>query len=308
MSARAPSVAAVVRRALEGERSRWEGQLVVVAVSGGVDSMVLLDRLARERRRIGHSLHAVAVDHGLRREAARELATARDLADALAVPFTRVDVSVRPGENLQERARKARHAALRARADELGATSIALGHHGDDRAETVLMRLLRGSGAFGLAALSPRDGVLVRPLVRATRAAILEYATRHRIAYHDDPSNADRRYLRARVRHDLLPMLAALDRSIVAHLNDLADELDALRRTGAIDPPKTLAGTALGRAARNALAELAAARSPRARVWLPGGRVARWSARDGAVVVETAAEDARTGAGPKRARAASTAR
>lgn len=308
MTTRPSSVAAIVRRAIDGERERWAGEQVLVAVSGGVDSIVLLDRLARERERAGHRLHAVSVHHGLRPEADVELATARARAEALSVPFTRVDVLVRPGANLQERARTARHEALRSIARELGATSIALAHHGDDRAETVLMRVLRGAGAHGLAALAPRDGVLVRPLLRATRSDIVAYARRHRLPFHEDPSNADRRFLRARVRHDLMPVLAALDPAIGRHLNDLADELEALRREGALAPAPTLEGKPLSRALRDALAELSTKRSPAARVWLPGGRAARWSAEDGAVVIEARGADSRPGSPRKRAKAASTAR
>jgi tRNA(Ile)-lysidine synthase len=106
----------------------------------------------------------------------------------------------------------------------VGAGRIATGHHADDRAETLLMRLLRGTGARGLAVLQPLEGDRIRPLLRARRVDIDGHIARHRVPHAIDPSNRDPRFLRARVRMELLPELERLSPRIVEHLCALADD------------------------------------------------------------------------------------
>lgn len=206
--------------------------MVLVACSGGVDSQVLLDVLAHLARptRGKHKtappafqLVACGVDHGLRPEAKDELALAEELARARGVAFSSVRVHVAPGSNLQARAREARFAALRRVAAEVGASFIATGHHLGDRAETVLIRILRGAPAPGLAVLPPVSKELIRPLIRASRAQIEAHARRRGLAFAHDPSNVDRRHLRVRVREEVVPLLRSLDPRIEEHLAALAD-------------------------------------------------------------------------------------
>jgi tRNA(Ile)-lysidine synthase len=197
---------------------------VLVAVSGGPDSMALLHVIALLRAKLGVGVFAHGVDHGLRPAAAAELDVAEAFSETLDVPFGRSKVKVDLGGNLQARARTARWAALRAAASRAGADLIATGHHADDRAETVLMRLLRGTGTRGLAVLPPRDGDRIRPLYRARRGDVLAHVARHHIPHADDPSNRDPRFLRSRVRHEVLPLLERLSPRIVEHLCSLADE------------------------------------------------------------------------------------
>src|SRR5206468_2118927 len=121
-------------------------------------------------------------------------------------PFGRTRVAVGHGANLQARARTERYTALARAAEGVGANLIATAHHADDRAETVIMRLLRGAGPQGLSVLLPRSGSLIRPLVRARRSDVLVHLRRHEIRYAEDPTNRDRRYLRARVRYELVPL------------------------------------------------------------------------------------------------------
>ena len=220
-----PTLITLVHRCIVDERLVGRGGRVLVAVSGGPDSMALLDVLARLRDRLGFSLVAHGVDHGLRPEAAGELALAAALAELRVVPFATTRVVVAPGGNLQARARDARASALRTAAAEAGADVIATAHHADDRAETVLLRLMRGASPRGLACLPARAEDRIRPMLRARRADVLAHLARHRIATATDPSNADPRFLRVRVRHELLPLLAELSPGIVAHLNALADDL-----------------------------------------------------------------------------------
>src|SRR5690348_3702883 len=150
-----PSLITIVRRTLLEECGPLRGQSVLAAVSGGGDSQAMLEVLARLAPQLGFSLRAHGVDHGLRPEAARELDLAQALAQRLGVPFGRTRLQLARGANLQARARQARYAALREVALPVGAL-IATAHHADDRAETVLLRLLRGAGPRGLAVLPAR--------------------------------------------------------------------------------------------------------------------------------------------------------
>jgi tRNA(Ile)-lysidine synthase len=187
----------------------------------------MLHVLASLRGEARFVLSAHGVDHGLREEAARELELAAELARSLDVPFTTTTLAVKPGSNLQARARSARYAALRAAASAVGASLVATAHTADDRAETVLMRILRGAGPRGLAVLPPLSGDLLRPLIRASRADIEKHLARNRIASATDPTNLDARYLRVRVRREVMPLLASMSRGVVASLTGLADALAA---------------------------------------------------------------------------------
>ena len=213
-----------VRRTLLEEGGELRGKLLVAAVSGGGDSQAMLEVLARLSPELGFGLRAHGVDHGLRAEAASELDLAQALAERLNVPFTRTCVSVGRGANLQARARAARYAALREAASSEQAL-IATAHHADDRAETVLLRLLRGSGPRGLAVMPTRAHDVIRPLLRAAKTDVLAHLERHGLEFARDPSNTDAAFLRVRVRHELLPLMATLSPQITRHLNALADAL-----------------------------------------------------------------------------------
>ena len=187
------------------------GDRVIVAVSGGPDSMALLHVLWEARERLGLTLEVAGVDHGLRPAAAEELALVRARAEALGLPFVRLAVDVarhRRGGGLQDAARRARLGALTALAKERGARRVALGHQADDQAETVLFRIVRGTGLTGLQGIPYRRDPFVRPLLDLSRAEILRYLRRRSIPFVEDPSNADLRFARARIRHRHLPALA----------------------------------------------------------------------------------------------------
>jgi len=262
-----PTLLTLASRTLREECAVPAGARVLVAVSGGPDSMALLDVLARLAPKLHFELAAHGVDHGLRAEASAELDVAERHCRALGVAFARTSVAVAPGGNLQARARAARYAALEAALERIGAAFIATAHHADDRAETVLLRLLRGAGPRGLAVLPPRAGRRLRPLVRARKSDVRLHLARHGVASAEDPSNRDRRHLRVRVREELLPLLAELSPGIVEHLNALADALDPERRETSPDGPS------LGRAQRRELERALALGRAGAQIWLPGGAV-----------------------------------
>jgi tRNA(Ile)-lysidine synthase len=222
-----PTLITLVARSLREECGVERGTRVLLALSGGGDSMALLHVLSLLAKKQGFSLLAHGVDHGLRAEAAAELDGAEAQCRALGIEFSRTRLALGAGGNLQARARDARRAALSDAAAAAGASLIATAHHANDRAETVLLRLLRGAGPRGLAALPPRVGMWIRPQCRALKADVLAHLTRHRLTFADDPSNLNGRFLRTRVRHELLPLLEQLSPQIIAHLCALADALSA---------------------------------------------------------------------------------
>jgi tRNA(Ile)-lysidine synthase len=175
---------------------------VGVAVSGGPDSLALL--LLAAKARPGRVL-AATVDHRLRAESAAEAALVASCCDQLGVPHDLIAVDVAPGASIQARARDARYAALAAWAAQSGLAALATGHHADDQAETLLMRLARGSGVGGLAGIREQrmlvPGVdLVRPLLGERKADLLALVEEAGLCAVDDPCNRDERHDRARVR------------------------------------------------------------------------------------------------------------
>ena len=184
------------------------GDTVLVAVSGGADSVALLHLLHALAPSWRLTLHVLHVDHGLRPDSAHDAALVRALGARLGLPVHVERVHVGPG-SVEAAARTARYAALEAWAERVGADRIALGHTLDDQAETVLMRVLDGAGVRGLAAIPPVRGRIIRPLVEIRREALREMLTADAIAWDEDPSNRDPKFLRNRIRHELLPLLAA---------------------------------------------------------------------------------------------------
>lgn len=278
-----PTLLTLSERTIRDEGLFEGARTILVAVSGGPDSMALLHVLARLGPKLRVNIVAHGVDHGLRDGAASELALAEALARSLDVPFSTTKVTVAPGSNLMARARHERLAALRVAARAANADRIATGHHADDRAETMMMRILRGTGPAGLAALPPRADALVRPFIRARRADILKHLKRHRLPFAEDPSNHDPRFLRSRVRHEVLPLLEQLSPRVVEHLCALADSSapDVVQAS----VPATLENHALGRAHREALGHALRLRKGKAQVALPGGAVAGVELATGKIVL-----------------------
>lgn len=210
--------------AAEGLAHLAHGSALVVAVSGGPDSTALASLVDEVRPDLALTL--VHVRHGLRgRELdERDAAVAERLALTLGRPFVVRDVRVeRTGEGLEAAARSARLAALRSVAADVGARAIALGHSADDQAETVLLRLARGSGLDGLAAMAPIAGDLVRPLLAVRRVDLARHVTGEGLETVADPMNEDREVRRVRVRQEVLPALARIGPDPVGALTRLAD-------------------------------------------------------------------------------------
>jgi tRNA(Ile)-lysidine synthase len=260
-------------RVLESIRSRQllaGGETVLVAVSGGADSVALLLVLGDLRAVLGIVLLVGHVHHGLRPEADRDAELVGRLCARLGVPFHLERVAVdrkgtsrgdEPWSGVEAEARRVRYAAFRRLAAATGAARVATAHTADDQAETVLMRLLQGAGPRGLAGIPPIRDLFIRPLIDVRRTEIEADLRRRGEPWVEDAMNRDARFLRARIRHDLLPFLetrfeprlvarlgrsADLTRALVADLDRRAAEvLDGAARStaaGLVLPVATLAG------------------------------------------------------------------
>ena len=224
---------------------------LLVGLSGGVDSIVLLDALHRIARTLGFHLAALHVNHQLSPNAGRWSVFCRDWCRARGIPFRAVKVRVPRGNSVEAAARAARYAAFAGAA----ADCVVLAHHQDDQAETVLLQLLRGAGVKGLAAMpllraegrgpkvegkTTRHSTLdtrhatpaiLRPLLDVTRAEILEYARKRKLRWIEDESNQDIYFQRNYLRHEVLPVIARRFPAYRATLARAAQHLAEAART-----------------------------------------------------------------------------
>jgi tRNA(Ile)-lysidine synthase len=200
------------------------GEPLLVLVSGGGDSVCLLDVAAR----LGADVSALHVNYGLRPGADEDEAFVRGLCERVGVPLHVERVELAERGNLQERAREARYAL----AESLASGDYAAAHTASDQAETVLYRLAVSPGSRALHGMAPRRGRLVRPLLEVTREEVRDYLRARGLEWREDPSNADRRFARARVRHDLLDALRevgpAPERTIAETARQLREEGELL--------------------------------------------------------------------------------
>jgi tRNA(Ile)-lysidine synthase len=208
------------------------GDTVLLGLSGGPDSVALLHLLTRLRKPLSLGLYATYLNHGLRpRSAVKEEQFCRRLCARWKVPLTiiREDVPVlaKSGRmGFEETARDVRYRHFERLASELHCSRIALGHHADDQAETILFRILRGTGRPGLLGIPARRGKIVRPLIHINRAQIEAYLSERKIGFCEDRSNADTRYRRNLIRRRLLPLIRIkINPQVENALLELADTL-----------------------------------------------------------------------------------
>ncbi|MBX7185443.1 MAG: tRNA lysidine(34) synthetase TilS [Vicinamibacteria bacterium] len=237
-----PPLVSAVRRSLDSVGLLRPGVSVVVALSGGPDSVALTHALLRAARKPGLRVVAAHLDHSLRKDSRADAQFCEELCDRMKVPLRsgRAQTSTRALREggVEEAARLIRYSFLRRVAREENASAIVLGHTLDDQAETVLMRLVRGSGALGLSAMKAWDGELLRPLLDTRRAAVMAHLSAHRLPYRSDPTNADTAFLRNRVRHELIPLLEQrfnpnISEALGRTARTLAEENTALREVAA---------------------------------------------------------------------------
>lgn len=206
-------------------------ETVVVAVSGGPDSVALLHLLLQLQGDWNLRLHVAHLDHELRGEESRkDREFVSQLVATFDLPFhadvRNVSQTVRKeGGSIEEKARQVRYTFLQNVAEKIGATKIAMGHNANDRAETIVMWLLRGTGPTGLRSIHPvREALVVRPLIEITRDEIEGYLMVHGLSSRQDPSNLDNRYVRNKIRNKLLPFVKKeYDPHFIRHAGQLAD-------------------------------------------------------------------------------------
>lgn len=296
-----------------------EHGLVLAAVSGGADSMCLLTLLVRLSQRLDFSLAAAHYNHCLRgAEADRDEEFVRSWCAERGIPCYcgRGDVAKRAaalGRGVEETARAMRYEFLEETAARMGAERIATAHNAEDQAETLLLHLVRGSGLQGLTGMAPRRGRLIRPLLETSREEIEAYNEANAIPHVEDGTNADVKYSRNYLRHQVLPLLKRLNPNVVAAMGRAAESLrrdngllthqteEALlpvirkTETGVSVPAQALAqlprelqprgvqllvrqldgDVILSTVHRQAVLALAASEKPSGQVSLPGGLLAR---------------------------------
>jgi tRNA(Ile)-lysidine synthase len=207
-------------RALEAARESGlvqAGEPLLVMVSGGGDSVALLD----VAHRLGASVSAMHVNYGLREGAEADQDVVQRLCDERDIALTVERVSLPEGGNLQERARDARYEL----AERIAERDYAAAHTATDQAETVLYRLAVSPGSRALHGMAARRGRLVRPLLAVTREEVRDYLRARGLEWREDPTNADRRFARARVRHDVLDALRELSPSVEHTIAETARQL-----------------------------------------------------------------------------------
>ncbi len=291
-----PGLLTRVRRTLRERCGLQGGDSVLVAVSGGGDSMALLHAFSRLGPELELSVAACGIDHGLRAEAGAELDLAAEHAQRWGVPFYRHALSVEPGGNLQARAREARYAALHEVRNRLGIRYLATAHQLEDRAETVLIRILRGAAPRGLGVLPPRSGLLLRPMIFVSKGEVEAHLARFSIPFASDPSNRDARYLRVRIRQELMPLLRELSPSVASHLAALAEEFGAAELPTLYDACGE--EIRLGRGQREALRRALDTDNRRLEIRLKAGKVVRLCPRTGQPRVEELEQKQKAGDSP----------
>ena len=225
MNSNALAIRSAVRTQLESFEA---GDLVIVAVSGGADSLALAYALSREAPKFAIGLHAVTVDHQLQLESSSQAGNVVEAMKSLGIKTTIEKVTVEVSEGLEASARKARYEALNLVAKKLNAVAIFLGHTRDDQAETVLLGLARGSGTRSLSGMASVNEKYLRPLLSITRVQTEELCKEVGLNVWHDPHNKDRSFARVRVRLDAIPIL---ERSVGPGISEaLARSADLLRQ------------------------------------------------------------------------------
>jgi len=216
-----------IREVLINKCKVMQGDRIAVGLSGGADSVCLLLLLCGAREELGLDICAVHVHHGLRgAEADEDLSFAKELAERLGVEFESVRIDAREiarskGVSVEEAGRGARYEALRRRA---AGGLVAVGHHLDDQAETILMNIVRGSGLAGAAGMDWRSGDIIRPLLSVPRTEIEEWLRERGQSWRTDSTNLSDDYTRNRIRHSVMPVLADINSRAAAHICAFGDD------------------------------------------------------------------------------------
>lgn len=208
----------------------WQsGDKILLAVSGGVDSMVLLDLMQKAAQEDGLSLGVAHVNHQLRQESLEEAAALRQFCALCKLPFHEGIWEKAPQAGIEKAARDFRYQFFAELMTRFSYNKLLTAHHQNDQAETILMRLIRGGSLTSLQGIRLRQefagGKLIRPLLPFPKERLLQYAAEHKLLYFEDHTNAEMTYFRNRVRQQLLPNLMEENPQLLAHLSRLSGEI-----------------------------------------------------------------------------------
>lgn len=213
-----------------------EGDTVIAGVSGGADSVCLLLVLLELQKKLSFSVEAVHIEHGIRGEASiADALFVEKLCQRLNVPFRRFDYCVpayaeEHGMSEEEAGRALRYQALEETASHYGKSKVAVAHHQNDQAETVLFQMVRGSSVKGMAGMSPVRGKVIRPLLTVSREEIEAYLKERGEQYCMDATNLSTDYARNKVRHQILPVLTELNPQALLHIEQTAEDIRAMEQ------------------------------------------------------------------------------
>lgn len=208
-----------------------KGDGIVIGVSGGADSVCLLHLLQEWKKEWDLSLYVLHVHHGIRgQEADEDARFVEQLAKSMELPFRLVrenvpELAKREGLTEEEAGRKCRYQSLETYRKEMGATHIAVAHHQNDQAETVLFQLFRGSGLRGLAGMPVKRGAIIRPLLFAKRQEMEAYLKEKGLSFREDATNREVIYARNKIRHQILPRAEEINAQAVSHISQAAAKL-----------------------------------------------------------------------------------
>lgn len=215
-----------------------QGDNVGVAVSGGSDSVALLHLLHESSDELGINIYALHVEHGIRGEdSINDMKFTQQLCDKLNIPlcFYQANISKTPGVNLEQLARNIRYGFFNKCIEKYNLDKVAIAHHMNDRVETALLNLIRGSGMDGFCSMRIKRDKFIRPLLCFTKEEITSYLTSNNLSFVEDLSNKDTKYSRNKIRADILPKMSEINSDAVRSISraiDLTDEenrfLDAL--------------------------------------------------------------------------------
>ena len=222
-----------VRKTIKRYNLIGKGNKIIVGVSGGPDSVALLYLLNSLKKELKISLHVAHLDHMLRKDSCKDREFVERLAHKLKIPVTKAKINIKElakAGSLEEIARNARLGFLFKVARDIKADKIALGHNLDDQAETVLMRIIRGSGLHGLSGILPKRNIagyeIIRPLIEVKRREIEAFLKRKKISPRIDISNLEDIYFRNKIRNRLLPLLEKeYNKNIKEVLSNMAQSL-----------------------------------------------------------------------------------
>lgn len=217
-----------VRRTIEQFAMLENGETVVLGVSGGADSMCLLAVLKELAVEWNLQLHVVHVNHQLREEAEEEEAYVENICGKWKVSYHgfRKDIAAYAKEqkySVEEAGRRYRYECFEDVCKQVGGSKIAVAHHKNDRAETLLFHMIRGTGMRGLGSIQPVRGNIIRPLLEVGRHDIEKYLKEHQIKYYDDCTNFSDEYTRSRIRNRVLPQLEEMNDQAVRHMAEVAE-------------------------------------------------------------------------------------